>query len=208
MLSRLWRLPGLQRFVHGAAFAMSSDHLIPLTQYNILRATLTNMTLLSATDAAATHRGDHSGDQRLPAPDRHDVWRAVPLFPPPASPPDTLAATELQRRVPHEVWLDFLPDARLRDNSIVQAGRFRWQDACHDLVGSLCADAWTTADMTGMLVWADPWRPEGWEVSEGFVRKWGFLLSGCDRLLRSTNRWRRERGEEPLADELEAYFRE
>jgi hypothetical protein len=42
----------------------------------------------------------------------------------------------------------------------------------------------------------------GWEVTEGFLRKWGFLLEGCDELIESTNRWRALRGEERLIIEL------
>ena len=35
-------------------------------------------------------------------------------------------------------------------------------------------------------------------MSEGFLRKWGWLLNGLPELLEATNRWRVERGEEPF----------
>jgi hypothetical protein len=35
-------------------------------------------------------------------------------------------------------------------------------------------------------------------MSEGFLRKWGWLFKGLSGLLGATNRWRIERGEEPL----------
>jgi hypothetical protein len=50
----------------------------------------------------------------------------------------------------------------------------------------------------------DPWDISGWEVTEGFVRKWGFLLRGYGELLDGTNKWSAKRGEEPLVLELEA----
>jgi hypothetical protein len=54
----------------------------------------------------------------------------------------------------------------------------------------------------GVLVWSDPWRADGWEVTEGFLKKWGRLLKGCRELIESTNRWRELRGEEPLVIEI------
>lgn len=51
----------------------------------------------------------------------------------------------------------------------------------------------------GLLVWGDSWMIESWEMTEGFVRKWGWLLDeGCDEIVRSTNRWREGRGEDAL----------
>lgn len=131
----------------------------------------------------------------------HDIWGQLPLFPTPASFPESLAPTELQMRTPHEPWVDMLPDATMRDNAIVSAARIDWREMCRDIIGSMCQGN-NTVEMTGLLVWNDPWRPEGWEVTEGFARKWGFMLKGCERLLSSTNRWRAQRGEEPLVVEL------
>ena len=39
-------------------------------------------------------------------------------------------------------------------------------------------------------------------MSEGFVRKWGFLLAGCADVIEFTNRWRDIRGEERLIVEV------
>lgn len=55
---------------------------------------------------------------------------------------------------------------------------------------------------SGLLVWSNPWEPSGWELTEGFMKKWGFLVNGCTDLVQSTNRWRDLRGEEPLVFEL------
>jgi hypothetical protein len=48
------------------------------------------------------------------------------------------------------------------------------------------------------VAWSPPWHISGWEVSEGFWRKWGWSFKGCQEALEATNRWRREREEEPL----------
>jgi len=55
---------------------------------------------------------------------------------------------------------------------------------------------------SGLIVWSNPWEPNGWELTEGFIRKWGFLIQGCTDLFESTNRWRDIRGEERLILEL------
>ncbi|KAH8807314.1 hypothetical protein F5884DRAFT_340278 [Xylogone sp. PMI_703] len=50
----------------------------------------------------------------------------------------------------------------------------------------------------GIIAWSDPWDISGWELTETFVRKWGFLLRGCAEILAQTNVWRAIRGEDPL----------
>jgi hypothetical protein len=56
-------------------------------------------------------------------------------------------------------------------------------------------------EQRGVIAWSPPWHFTGWEVSEGFWRKWGRILKGCGEVLEATNRWR-ERGEEPLIFEV------
>lgn len=58
-------------------------------------------------------------------------------------------------------------------------------------------------EIRGCMVWGDPWRQDEWESSQGFVTKWGWLLKGCDDVVRSSNKWRASRGEEPLVIEVE-----
>ncbi|KID87963.1 hypothetical protein MAJ_11092, partial [Metarhizium majus ARSEF 297] len=43
-----------------------------------------------------------------------------------------------------------------------------------------------------------PWEPSGWEVTESFVEKWGWLLAGCVELKEATNYWRGKRGLEGI----------
>ncbi|ETR99204.1 hypothetical protein M419DRAFT_11305 [Trichoderma reesei RUT C-30] len=55
---------------------------------------------------------------------------------------------------------------------------------------------------TGILSWSDPWEITGWEFTEKFVTKWGFLLHGCPDVVAAANNWRAMRGEDPLVVEL------
>ncbi|RSL88527.1 hypothetical protein CEP51_001683 [Fusarium floridanum] len=51
---------------------------------------------------------------------------------------------------------------------------------------------------SGIISWSDPWDTEGWEVTESFAKKWGFLLIGCEDVVNAANKWRESRGENPL----------
>jgi len=172
----------------GLRFPLSRDHLLPLVQFNIMRAAVTNMAIL-----AINYNSDLCSA----------FWGPLPPFSAPQALPDTLAPTPLQLATPHPRWMDLLPHPRMRDNAILAHGRFDPTELEEDLFGEVCDEearlgSDDKAEMRGLLVWMDPWRPEGWEVTEGFVRKWGFLLRGCDSMFSATNRWRASRGERPL----------
>jgi hypothetical protein len=161
-------------------YPISQDHLIPLIQYNVYRASITNILIL----------GLH---ELIPA----DQRKIPILFPPPAVIPDSLQPTPLQKTLPHASWIDILPCAKMRDNAIRTSHNFDENELCRDVLG------YGNQELNcHMIVWSDPWDPAGWEFSVGFMRKWGFLLRGCDRLLRETNRWRALRGEKPIIWEL------
>ncbi|VUC28523.1 unnamed protein product [Clonostachys rosea] len=51
-------------------------------------------------------------------------------------------------------------------------------------------------DWTGLIVWGDPWDPSNWEVTEAFLRNWGWLLEGCSEIIHSTTR--RNAGEQQI----------
>ncbi|CZR67244.1 uncharacterized protein PAC_17143 [Phialocephala subalpina] len=55
-----------------------------------------------------------------------------------------------------------------------------------------------TAGRKGFVVWGEPWDVNSWEVTPGFLNKWGWTLEGCEELIHSSNRWRAKRDEEPL----------
>jgi hypothetical protein len=163
------------------------QRLTMLVRYNVVRAVATNMKLLGVPavfvlGSCALIRGD------------------IELFPAPDIVPASLLPTETQRAVPHERWIDMLPCPRMRDNLIRHWGEFDEEAYLCDASGENCIEV--LAEATGMLVWADPWDVRGWELTEGFVRKWRGLLEGCEEAIEASNRWRALRGEAPLDVEI------
>ncbi|KAL0934486.1 uncharacterized protein CTRU02_211285 [Colletotrichum truncatum] len=106
--------------------------------------------------------------------------------------PAGLRPTNLQHSTLHHPWIDLLPIPEMRDNLFRRGlDSFDEEKLCHDMRGQVHQDP-------GVLVWRDPWDPTGWEITEPFVRSWGWTIVGCWDLFRSTNRWRALRGEKPL----------
>ncbi|KAI0179972.1 hypothetical protein GGR52DRAFT_529258 [Hypoxylon sp. FL1284] len=168
-------------------FPLTLDHLIPLVQYNFVRGVLTNMAIL--------------GTQNTFPAECARIWVNMPLFPAPSTIPESLQPTALQQSTPHEPWIDLIPDKQLRDNAIRAMGGFTREDVEQDVTSSLIGKE-KLLEITGIVVWDEPWRIDGWEYSEAFIKKWPFLVKGCQNMLESTNRWRAVRGEEPLVVEL------
>lgn len=169
-------------------YPISADHLLPLIEYNLFRAISTNVLILG--------RSHHSG-----SPCRFSG--SFPIFPNPyqgVGIPSSLKPTPLQQSTTYPDWIDLLPSPRMRDNVIRTQDLFASSELCTDLLGGLMG---MQNDIhSGLLVWSDPWESNGWEVTEGFIRKWGFLVQGCTDLFESTNRWRDIRGEKRLILEL------
>lgn len=165
-------------------YPISGDHLLPLVEYNVFRATSTNFLIL--------------GHLRLSeSPCR--FGGSVPTFPNPYQGnniPPSLKRTPLQQSTIYPDWIDLLPSPRMRDNAIRTQHRYTSSELCADLLGGLMGRQ-NDVD-SGLIVWSNPWEPNGWELTEGFIRKWGFLIQGCTDLFESTNRWRDIRGEERL----------
>lgn len=111
--------------------------------------------------------------------------------------PATLHPTQIQHTVKHHPWLDVFPDPTFRDNLIQAFGQH--PDICDE--DELCHDTCelSNLDKESMLfVWGPPWDIGSWEVSNEFLRKWGWLLSGCTGMVTATNHWRAKRGEKPI----------
>ncbi|PLB49927.1 hypothetical protein P170DRAFT_380198 [Aspergillus steynii IBT 23096] len=108
--------------------------------------------------------------------------------------PPSLRPTALQRTKPHHPWFDVFPFPRMRDNLITAQDDFDDEELCHDLMAF-----WDIQNTeTAVLIWGSPWDPRNWEVTEAFVRKWGWVIDGCSEIQESSNRWRRVRGEKAL----------
>lgn len=113
--------------------------------------------------------------------------------------PENMRPTALQRTTPHHPWIDLWPLPRMRNNFLAASLHTRGtvdEDAmCRDIVD---VGAGEGIEEAALVVWGDAWDPKSWEVTEGFLRKWGWLLEGCGELIEATNAWRKRRGERPF----------
>ncbi|KAL4811994.1 hypothetical protein BDW67DRAFT_179138 [Aspergillus spinulosporus] len=184
-----------------AANSPRTDLLLGLTRVNFLRALHTNIEVLGY--SAAEMHDDALSQFGAAGPVKPSLRPTdSALF------PASLQPTSIQLTIPHHPWLDLLPFPQMRDNLILAGagvGEGRGYDdvqLCRDMCGygtlSLPADRTVGIGETGIIIWRDPWDPDGWEVTETFLRRWRWVVAGCTELFRATNRWRAIRGERPL----------
>ncbi|EED14024.1 conserved hypothetical protein [Talaromyces stipitatus ATCC 10500] len=166
-------------------YPLSRDHLLPLLEYNIYRATITNLLIIGHMHLIHENCGFHGPLTIFPNP-----YQGISI-------PPALRRTILQQTVSYPDWVDLIPSPQMRDNAIRTQHLFTNKDLASDILTGMMGQE--DRKDPGMLVWSDPWDPSGWELTEGFVKKWGFLVQGCYDLFRSTNYWRNVRGERPLS---------
>ncbi|RMJ27311.1 hypothetical protein PHISP_01825 [Aspergillus sp. HF37] len=182
--------PSYRRWFEAAAYQSyisghpQRDHLLSLSRLNVHRAINENIAAIGMTC------------EWLESDDSISIFNL--LHPPGPKEdggiPPGLLPTPTQQTLPHHPWLDFFPFPRMRDCLIVAGDSIDDAELCHDLMAF-----WDTRNSGAtLLVWGAPWDPANWEVTDGFVRKWGWLLRGCPELWDSTNSWRLRRGERPL----------
>ncbi|KEY71691.1 hypothetical protein S7711_02923 [Stachybotrys chartarum IBT 7711] len=165
-------------------FPLCPDHLITLLQFNALRALAVNRTLIS-------------GILTTPLDCDGEVTHIVSYPAKPELVPSALLPTLLQQTVPHGDWVDLFPDPEGRDRLIRATGTFDEDELWADCIGGLYEGyPDDEIERRGIVAWSPPWDISGWEMSEGFLRKWGWLFRGLPGVLEATNRWRVERGEE------------
>ncbi len=105
--------------------------------------------------------------------------------------------------MPHGDWIDLFPCPEGRDRAILAAGTFDEDELWADCIGGLYEGfPDDEIERRGIIAWSPPWDITGWEMSEGFLRKWGWLIRGLPGVIEATNRWRIERGEEPLVPDI------
>lgn len=182
----------LQRNQADAIFPLSGDHLISLVYYNVYRALISNVQLLGL-DLNLMYSDDYPSPFLPLSPSANSHIRNLP---------PSLQPTELQRTMAHHPVWDIFPDPEVRDN-ILRYGEENIDDTqlCIDMVGDGNYNNVPQGDSqqtNGLIVWSEPWDPEGWEATESFIRKWPFLLKGARNAQAATNKWRAQRGEEPL----------
>lgn len=163
---------------------LSVDHLLTLVQFNAFRGLVTNMQILCLPDMFSCDEPPNMKVVPLPLP------KAMPL---------ALMPTSMQRSVAHYSWIDVFPLPALRDNLIQLQESIDTVDLCDDVLGAMWDDQVEPHDeRNGLVVWGEPWDVNSWELMEGFVQKWGWMLTGCPELIESTNKWRVLRGEQPF----------
>lgn len=167
-------------------FPLCPDHLITLLQFNALRALAVNRTLIS-------------GILATPLDCDEEVIHVVAYPTRPDLLPSTLLPTTLQQTVLHGDWIDMFPCPEGRDRLIRAAGTFDEDELWADCIGGLFEGfPDDEIERRGIIAWSPPWDITGWEMSEGFLTKWGWLFKALPGALEATNRWRMERGEEPF----------
>jgi hypothetical protein len=85
--------------------------------------------------------------------------------------------------VPHKPYVDMLPWPLLRDRLLISQRSINEEEFVRD--------------MYEVKIWGSmPWDPTGWELGSEFAQKWWFLLD--ERIIRTSNFWRCQRGEDML----------
>ena len=160
------------------------DELLTLIQFNVFRALISNTSTLG-----------FSMDWLQE--DATSPWNTT-CMPINSSCPVSLQPTLVQRTIPHHPWIDLFPIPRMRDNMLLAGDSYDEYELCNNLV-DFCD---VPSERTGLVIWGEPWDPAGWEVSESFLKRWGWVVKGCVELLTSTNYWRKQRDEELLVFEV------
>ncbi|KAJ0416977.1 hypothetical protein BJY00DRAFT_303787 [Aspergillus carlsbadensis] len=178
-----------------AAGSLRTELLLGLTRLNFLRALHANIDVLGY--SAAEMHDDAQSPFGVPSAAKSAYTDVDRL-------PVSLRPTAIQLSTPHHPWLDLLPFPQLRDNLIRIEDSLDDAQLCFDMCGRGSAAGvpdkrlGNAGGETGVIVWRDPWDPTGWEVTETFLRRWGWVLRDCTEVMRATDGWRRARGEPGL----------
>ncbi|KAI6081673.1 hypothetical protein F4821DRAFT_248741 [Hypoxylon rubiginosum] len=164
------------------------EHLLRVVQINVFHALARNAVALGfSTSWLLCDSISRFGQIGPPPP---------PTLPP--SYPHSLVPTPLQVTEPHHPWIDLLPWPILRDRilhlSVIDS--IEEVNICHDIVEFDATQS--PSEKPGLIIWGSPWDPRGWEASPAFLRKWGWIVDGCEEILEGTNYWREKRGEKKL----------
>ncbi|RAK82170.1 uncharacterized protein BO72DRAFT_465007 [Aspergillus fijiensis CBS 313.89] len=180
--ARQFELAAYRHYMQGTP---QVDQLLTLVKLNVYRALAANLNALGMTDIRGWMHPDATSAFATLQPSAAALDRALPKH---------LQPTAIQRAVPHHPWLDFFPHPRMRDRLIVAGDQFDDEELCVDIMGF-----WTAGkEDPALIVWGPPWDIANWEMSDAFVRKWGWTVKDCPDLFRATNTWRALRGDKRL----------
>jgi hypothetical protein len=149
-----------------------------LTQFSLLNAMFTNANLMGLTMELLNE--DLASQFNLIGPSSLHL-------------PPSLWPSKKQKKIIHHPWIDLLPMVSLREGLLARAETMDEDEACGDLYG-VCA----SSHETGLRVWGEAWDPLAYEASENLIRKWSWLIKECPDIIKSTNYWRRQRGEKAI----------
>jgi len=160
-----------------------SDTLLVLVKINVFRALLSNSQALNIPPHVVVE-----DTARSPfCNESSNTNRIIAL-------PQTLRPTPAQTRIEHHPWIDCIPIPQMREN-LIRAGRsLDEMKLCGDLVGLFSEGN----GLTALIFWSEAWDLSGIEVTEDFVEYWGWTITGCWDLFKSTNSCRAKRGERPI----------
>ncbi|CAI7573672.1 unnamed protein product [Penicillium pancosmium] len=181
-ISRAQYLAQLQFKVTNSAAnnLQASSVLLSVTQFNTMRAMVANAETMGLSLQALCE--DIASFFNIAGP-CHGILQLPPSLQPSSS----------QKRIIHHPWIDLIPIESLRDSLLSQMDVYDEDELCTDFYG-MCGPS----SEAGLIVWGESWDPSAYEISEGFFRKWSWLLKDCTDLIQSTNYWRKKRGERPL----------
>lgn len=159
------------------------DQLLTLIQFNVFRAFLNNTVSMGF-----TMEWLESADAISPFCFASSIQMSSLC-------PASLQPTSRQVAVSHHPWIDLLPVPTMREN-LLCALENDWDDTdlCRDLV-EFCQEP---KELVGLIIWGEPWDPSGWEITEGFLKKWAWVVKDCIELFKSTDHWREMRGDKKL----------
>ncbi|CAG8054989.1 unnamed protein product [Penicillium salamii] len=147
-----------------------------VTQYNLLIATFTNAKLMGLTFDLLNE--DLASQFNLVGPSSLHL-------------PPSLWPSKSQRKIIHHPWIDLIPILSLRESILSRMDTLDEDEACGDLYG-MCA---SPSSETGLRVWGEAWDPLAYEASGDLIKKWFWIAKECPDVIKSTNYWRRRRGE-------------
>ncbi|CAG8887033.1 unnamed protein product [Penicillium egyptiacum] len=160
--------------------ALSQNLTFHISQYNILRAMLINADLMGLTFDLLNE--DLASQFNLVGPS----MSAIHL-------PASLCPSQKQKKIIHHPWIDLIPMLSLREALLARADVLDEDELCGDLYGA-CA----SSQEVGLCVWGEAWDPFAYEVSENLIRKWSWMAKDCPDIIKSSNYWRKQRGEKPI----------
>lgn len=154
-------------------------------RFNVFRAMLINANLLGLTFDLLDE--DLASQFNLVGPLMSTVHLPASLFP-----------SQKQKNIIHHPWIDLIPVLSLREALLIRVDVIDEDELCGDFYGA-CGPS----KEVGIRVWGEAWDPSAYELSEAIIRKWRWMATDCPDIVKSSNYWRRQRGEKPIVFEIE-----